>query len=56
MNDIITTTYIFWRLMNFSESAIMSGMEPRTGRFPPPSFCTNSLTARVITQKAGVCV
>lgn len=47
-------TYTFWRLMNFCESAIMSGMVPRTGRFPSPSLRTNSFTARSITQKGTV--
>lgn len=44
-------SYTFWRLMNFWESAIRSGIVPRTGRFPPPSLRTNSFTARSITQK-----
>lgn len=47
-------TYIFWSWMNFWESAIISGMVPRTGRLPLPSLRTKAFTACNITQKDGV--
>src|SRR4029434_5871468 len=50
----VCVPYMCCSLMNFWESAIMSGMVPRTGREPLPSSLTNSLTARAITQKEGV--
>lgn len=40
--------------MNFWESAIISGMAPRTGRLPLPSLRTKAFTACNITQKDGV--
>lgn len=46
-------TYTFCNLINLLESAIISGIVPRTGRVPCPSFATNSFTARVKIQKFG---
>lgn len=45
------STYTFCNLMNLLESAIISGMVPRTGKLPCPSFATNSFKARTKTQK-----